>query len=159
MTRRAFAIIALVWLASTLLWLQPGLLIPDGAGYYAWLPSTHLDRDLLFFDEWQRFGLIRGSEIRFKDVTPTDHLSNHWTAGSAMVWYPAFLLGSAAQALLRPGTAAFVVGWSAAQKLSASGAMALAVALGVFSYYGIILSGFDFSSALLAIAYWWRIRR
>jgi len=67
--------------------------------------------------------------------------------------------GTLTQALLRPGTAAFVVGWSAVQKLGASGAMALAVALGVFSYYGIILSGFDFSSALLAIAYWWRIRR
>jgi hypothetical protein len=102
MTRRAFAIVALVWLATTLLWLQPGVLIPDGAGYYAWLPSTHLDRDLLFFDEWQRFGLIRGSEIRFKDVTATDHLSNHWTAGSAMVWYPAFLLGSAARSLVPP---------------------------------------------------------
>ncbi|HWS73092.1 MAG TPA: hypothetical protein VN605_13320, partial [Thermoanaerobaculia bacterium] len=102
MTRRAFAIIALVWLASTLLWLQPGVLIPDGAGYYAWLPSTHLDRDLLFFDEWQRFGLIRGSEIRFKDITPTDHLSNHWTAGSAMIWYPAYLLGSAARSLVPP---------------------------------------------------------
>lgn len=96
--RRGAAIVALVWLASLLLWLQPGVLIPDGAGYYAWLPSTHLDRDLLFFDEWQRFGLLRGAEIRFKEVTTTDHLSNHWTAGSAMVWYPAFLLGDAARA-------------------------------------------------------------
>jgi hypothetical protein len=100
MTRRVAAVIALVWLASTLLWLQPGVLLPDGAGYYAWLPSTHLDRDLLFFDEWQHFGLLRGTEIRFKDVTATDHLSNHWTAGSAMVWYPAFVLGGAARALI-----------------------------------------------------------
>ena len=53
----------------------------------------------------------------------------------------------------------FVVGWSALQKLGASGAMSLAVALSVFSYYGIILAGFDFCSALLAIAYWWRISR
>jgi hypothetical protein len=67
--------------------------------------------------------------------------------------------GGLTQTLLRPDPQPLVVGWAAAQKLGASGAMALAVALGVFSYYGIILSGFDFSSALLAIAFWWRIRR
>jgi hypothetical protein len=53
----------------------------------------------------------------------------------------------------------FVVGWSALQKACASGAMSLAVALSVFSYYGIILAAFDFCSALLAIAYWWRLAR
>jgi hypothetical protein len=37
--------------------------------------------------------------------------------------------------------------------------MSLAVALSVFSYYGVILAAFDFCSALLAIAYWWRLRR
>ena len=52
-----------------------------------------------------------------------------------------------------------VVGWSALQKLGASAAMSLAVALSVFSYYGIILAGFDFCSALLAIAYWLRVAR
>jgi hypothetical protein len=51
----------------------------------------------------------------------------------------------------------FVVGWSALQKACASGAMSAAVALSVFSYYGLILAGFDFCSALLAIAYWWRL--
>jgi len=53
----------------------------------------------------------------------------------------------------------FVVGWSALQKACASGAMSAAVALSVFSYYGLILAGFDFCSALLAIAYWWRLAR
>jgi hypothetical protein len=52
-----------------------------------------------------------------------------------------------------------VVGWSALQKLGASAAMSLAVALSVFSHYGIILAAFDFCSALLAIAYWWRLGR
>jgi hypothetical protein len=50
----------------------------------------------------------------------------------------------------------FVVGWSALQKACASAAMSVAVALSVFSYYGIILAAFDFCSALLAIAFWWR---
>ena len=52
-----------------------------------------------------------------------------------------------------------VVGWSAMQKLGASAAMSLAVALSVFSYYGIILAAFDFCSALLAIGYWLRLAR
>jgi uncharacterized membrane protein YeiH len=51
----------------------------------------------------------------------------------------------------------FVVGWSALQKTCASAAMSVAVALSVFSYYGIILAAFDFCSALLAIAFWWRL--
>jgi hypothetical protein len=67
--------------------------------------------------------------------------------------------GMLTQTLLRPPPSELVVGWSLVQKLGASGAMALAVAIGVFSYYGIILSGFDFCSSLLLVAYWWRIRR
>lgn len=60
---------------------------------------------------------------------------------------------------LRRRPSRLVVGWSALQKLGASGAMSLAVALSIFSYYGIILAGFDFCSALLAVAYWWRLSR
>jgi hypothetical protein len=37
--------------------------------------------------------------------------------------------------------------------------MSVAVALSVFSYYGVILAAFDFCSALLAIAFWWRLSR
>ena len=72
--------------------------------------------------------------------------------------FMAIVGGTLTQDLLRRPSR-LVVGWSALQKLGASGAMSLAVALSVFSYYGIILAGFDFCSALLAIAYWWRLRR
>ena len=66
--------------------------------------------------------------------------------------------GTLTQTLLRPPASRLVVGWSALQKLGASAAMSLAVVLDVFSYYGLALAVFDFSSALLAIGYWWRIR-
>ena len=72
--------------------------------------------------------------------------------------FMAIVGGTLTQDLLRRPSR-LVVGWSALQKLGASGAMSLAVALSVFSYYGIILAGFDFCSALLAIAYWWRLSR
>lgn len=93
MTRAAWVVVG-VWLASVLLWLTPGISRPDGAGYFAYLPSTYFDRDLLFFDEWARIGLVRpDGQILFKDVTATAHLSNHWTAGASLAWYPAFVAG------------------------------------------------------------------
>jgi hypothetical protein len=66
--------------------------------------------------------------------------------------------GALTQTLLRPPASTLVVGWSAVQKLGAAAAMSLAVVLDVFSYWGLALAVFDFSSALLAIGYWWRIR-
>ena len=35
--------------------------------------------------------LVRDDRVLFKDVTETGHLSNHWTAGAALAWYPAFV--------------------------------------------------------------------
>jgi hypothetical protein len=73
--------------------------------------------------------------------------------------FMAIVGGTLSQALVQPEPTRYVVGWSALQKLCAAAAMSLAVALSVFSYYGIALAAFDFCSALLAIGYWWRIRR
>ena len=92
------AAVVAVWLLTAFLWLTPGLTRPDGVGYFAYLTSTWFDGDLLFFDEWGQAGLIRNGQILFKDVTATNHLSNHWTAGTSIAWYPAFL---AADALTR----------------------------------------------------------
>jgi hypothetical protein len=93
--RAALVAIVAVWLLTTLLWLTPGLNRPDGIGYFAYLSSTRFDGDLLFFDEWAQAGLIRDGQILFKDVTGTGHLSNHWTAGASLAWYPAFLAADA----------------------------------------------------------------
>ncbi|HEX9984281.1 MAG TPA: hypothetical protein VGF69_13520 [Thermoanaerobaculia bacterium] len=85
------ALVILVWLASLFLWFRPGLVRPDGAGYLVYLPSVRMDGDLLFFDEWQQFGMIRPDGlIQHKEVTATGHLANHWTVGSALVWFPLF---------------------------------------------------------------------
>lgn len=91
--RAGAAGIGVLWLLTAILWITPGITRPDGAGYYAYLPSTYFDRDLLFFDEWSQVRLIRDGQILFKDVTETQHLSNHWTAGASLAWYPAFLIG------------------------------------------------------------------
>lgn len=97
---RGAALIVLTCLVSLFLWAEPGLTIPDGAGYYVYLPSTWIDRDLLFFNEWQRLGLIRNGIPIFKSATATGHLGNHWTVGPALLWYPAFVAADAARAVL-----------------------------------------------------------
>jgi len=73
--------------------------------------------------------------------------------------FMAIVGGALTQTLLQPQPSAVIVGWSALQKLGASVAMSLAVALSVFSYYGIALAAFDFCSAVLAAVYLWRITR
>ena len=73
--------------------------------------------------------------------------------------FMAIVGGTLTQTLLQPRPSAVIVGWSALQKLGASVAMSLAVALSVFSYYGIALAVFDFCSAVLAAGYLWRITR
>src|SRR5207245_9837371 len=69
--RTAVAILVAIWLRSALLWLQPGITRPDRVGYYVYFPSAYLGHDLLFFDEWQRFGLVPGGRILHKEITPT----------------------------------------------------------------------------------------
>lgn len=96
-TPRATILLAAVWVVSIALWMQFGVVRPDGAGYLVYLPSTWLDRDLLFFNEWARLGMIPDGVILHKDVTSTDHLGNHWAVGTAVAWYPAFLVGDALQ--------------------------------------------------------------
>jgi len=93
--RLPVALIVAVWLLSTAIWLRPGITRPDGAGYFAWLPSAIVDRDLVLFDEWARFGMLPGGFVQSESVTPNGHLADHWTVGSSVVWSPAFLLGNA----------------------------------------------------------------
>src|SRR5688572_26348313 len=96
--RLAVLSIAVVWLVGVLMWGQPGVTRPDGVGYIAYLPSMWLDHDLLFYNEWERFGLIQEGLILFKSATANGHLGNHWTIGPALAWFPAFLTADAARA-------------------------------------------------------------
>jgi|GEM_PF-1219009 len=97
---RGALVLLLVWAVSALLWLAPGITKPDGVGYFVYLPSIRFGGDLLFFDEWERFGLIEREVILHKEVTTTGHLGNHWTVGSSLLWFPAYLAGDAAAMLL-----------------------------------------------------------
>src|SRR5437588_371054 len=64
-TALPYAVLIAVWAVSLFLWMTPGYVKPDGAGYVAYLPSAFIDHDLLLFDEWARLGMIRGDAIAF----------------------------------------------------------------------------------------------
>jgi hypothetical protein len=96
--RPAVVVLIAVWLTACALWIQPGVSRPDGAGYFVYLPSTWLDHDLVFYNEWQRFGMIGHGIIQFKNPTRNGHLGDHWTVGCAVLWYPAYIVAGALRA-------------------------------------------------------------
>jgi hypothetical protein len=63
------------------------------------------------------------------------------------------------QALRAPTPLAVPVFWAALQKLGASGAVALGFSRGLFAPLALLVASFDLASGVLALWYWWRIRR
>lgn len=63
----------------------------DGMGYYSWLRSAVLDGDLDTANEYAYFGYdwIAGT-------TATGYKDNPWAVGSAVLWFPFFLIANAA---------------------------------------------------------------
>ncbi|HEX6642052.1 MAG TPA: hypothetical protein VF215_13115, partial [Thermoanaerobaculia bacterium] len=149
---RGVAAVVAVWLLTSLLWLTPGLNRPDGVGYFVYLASTWFDGDLLFFDEWAQAGLIRDGQILFKDVTQTGHLSNHWTAGASLAWFPAFV---AADALVRLGGGETHDGFAAPYVAAIAFTSALAGLFALLCGYRVARVYFgDGIAAASAIAIW-----
>ncbi|HEU5162859.1 MAG TPA: hypothetical protein VFV54_06930 [Thermoanaerobaculia bacterium] len=95
-SRAAVAIVLLHLGVATLL--TPGYIVPDSLGTYAWLRSIVFGGDVLLFDEWAGFRLIRDGITLFKEVAPTGALANHWGIGTSLLSAPAYLLAHAASA-------------------------------------------------------------
>ncbi|MEA2264703.1 MAG: hypothetical protein QOE27_286 [Solirubrobacteraceae bacterium] len=89
--------------------------------------------------------------LRAQDTPATRHLFG--TVGMFMVIVGGLLFG----ALRRPGEARRVVFWASAQKLGASGAVALGVRRSVFAWPALLVAAFDFASGVLALDYWRRL--
>ena len=66
------------------------LLGGDGFGYYVYLPSLVLDRDLDFTNQSDALGA--GGSVLPAGRTPTGLRTNLWPAGPALLWLPFFLL-------------------------------------------------------------------
>jgi hypothetical protein len=62
----------------------------DGVGYYAYLPSVILDRDLDFSNQYA--ALLPPGHHLLTARTPTGLSFNYWPIGPALLWLPFFLL-------------------------------------------------------------------
>jgi hypothetical protein len=62
----------------------------DGVGYYAYLPSVILDRDLDFANQYA--SLLPPGHHLLTARTPTGLPFNYWPIGPALLWLPFFLL-------------------------------------------------------------------
>jgi hypothetical protein len=153
--RRAITVIAAVWLLTTLIWLRPGITRPDGVAYFSYLPSTYLDGDLLLFNEWQHFGMLRNGLIQSEGLTANGHLADHWTVGSAVVWYPAFVAGDVLRAFV-PSLGAFPRdGISLPYNAAAVAASALCGLITLLTGYFIARRMFPTPAAVLAAISTW----
>lgn len=99
--------------------LTPGYIVPDSVATFSWLRSLVLQGDLLFFDEWAGFGMIRDGIPLFKEVTARGTLANHWWVGTSILSLPFYLVahliarvgGGAADGFT--GLYAFTLAWEA----------------------------------------------
>ncbi|HWP49200.1 MAG TPA: glycosyltransferase family 39 protein [Candidatus Limnocylindrales bacterium] len=85
------SLLILLLLYSYLLFFQihPSLVNPDGIGYYAYVRSLFLDRDLNFLNEFKALDILPPFVYR----TSTGLVGNQYPIGSSILWAPFFLIG------------------------------------------------------------------
>lgn len=74
----------------------------DGNGYYAWLASAVVDRDLDFRNQFahadplfRNHAIDEAGQAQPDLLTPTGHVGNQWAVGPAVLWAPWFLAAHA----------------------------------------------------------------
>jgi hypothetical protein len=106
MKSKGFLSLGLIYLVALLTIFKPWVHGIDGAGYYAWVRSVVIDRDLDTYDEFQHYEAAQDEELQsaawrnFFRSTKTGLWSNHYPIGSAVLWSPFFLLAHALAGLL-----------------------------------------------------------
>jgi hypothetical protein len=81
--------------------IKPGLLIPDGLGYYSYLPSLFLDGDLNFWNEFRFGGYIQENGLTGAELSSTGYVTNPWGVGASILWLPFWLLAHILTILLK----------------------------------------------------------
>jgi hypothetical protein len=79
---------------ASLFLLAPGYIRPDSVGTYSYVRSALVDGEFLFFNEWHLFGMIDRGVPRFKEVTATGALANHWGPGTSILAAPFFIVSA-----------------------------------------------------------------
>ena len=136
----------------------------DGVGYYAYVRSLLIEKDLNFEKDWQHgnesFVMSRIDEsghIRPEEYTKTGHINNHWSIGPAILWAP-FLVATHVGVLLCNHFGAHI----SPDGFSAPYLEALALATAFYGFFGLWFSYlfvreyFDDRWAFLAtLGIWW----
>ncbi len=107
-TKILFALLAPVIAVLILHHLATGFTVyNDGIGYYSYLRSAAIDKDLNFTNEWRFYNASyskfssapRGADYH-EEKTPKGYIHNVYLIGSSVMWSPFFLTAHAATAIL-----------------------------------------------------------
>ena len=78
----------------------------DGVGYYAYVRSLLIERDLNFEEDWKHGNdsfvmgrLDSNGRVVASEYTQTGHINNHWSVGPSILWAP-FLIATHVAVLL-----------------------------------------------------------
>ncbi len=122
----------------------------DGQGYYAWLVSAAIDRDLDFTNQFARADPLfqtlifdAQGQVRADVRTPTGRVGNQWSVGPAVMWAPWFIAAHAGVSVARAlGVEVAADGysapylWAVAAGTAAYGLLALFVAARLAASFG-----------------------
>lgn len=136
----------------------------DGRGYYTWLRSAVIDRDVNFTNEWTYYNTTHSkfaSGQRAESVsslkTPKGYMVNIYLIGNAIMWAPFYLTAHAASLLLNAaGFAVRTDGYGFLYEMSVGIASLIYGFLGAWMIYKFCKKWFESKTAVLAtIAVWY----
>lgn len=135
----------------------------DGIGYYSYVRSAVIDKDLDFLNEWRyynesysRFSSVpRG--VNFPETrTPKGYIEDIYLIGSAMMWSPFFLTAHAATAILHSlGANIEANGYTILYEMSIGLASLIYGFLGILLMYKFCRKWFGRKTSLLAVIAVW----
>lgn len=85
-----FYLVLLIALPTIFLFMKEGLLCPDGVGYYVYIQSLFLDRDLSFLNNLKSLGVSH--QFGWFSPTHNNYISNPFAIGTSIAWISFFLL-------------------------------------------------------------------
>jgi hypothetical protein len=136
----------------------------DGVGYYAYVRSLLIERNLNFEKDWQHgnesFVMSRidnDGRVLPQEYTNTGHINNHWSIGPSILWAP-FLLVTHLGVLLCNHLGAHI----SADGFSTPYLKAMALGTAIYGWLGLWLSYLfareyfgDRSAFLATLGIWW----
>ncbi len=135
----------------------------DGIGYYSYLRSAAIDKDLNFTNEWRfynesysKFSSVPRGANYLEEKTPKGYIENIYLIGSSMMWAPFFLTAHAATIALHAlGANIEANGYTALYELSIGLASIIYGFLAILLIYRFCRKWFGKKTSLLAAAGIW----